>query len=200
MPPCRPARISKPSPALSIVERGPKRFEGRKLGILVTDGVDAKLLKGLTAAITKEKAIFELIAPKVGGVTASDGTWIEAHQMIDGGPSVLFDAVALCLRRPPRMDDLVKEATARDFVADAFQHCKFIGYDQSALPLLEKAGIADALDEGVIGAAWRRGACRLRGRAWQAARLGTRAIREAGQGLDTGRRITGEARRPCRAS
>lgn len=138
-----------PSPALSIVERGPKRFEGRKLGILITDGVDAKLLKGLMAAITKEKAVFEVIAPKVSGVTASDGSWVEAHHMIDGGPSVLFDAVAL-LTSAEGIDDLVKEATARDFVADAFQHCKFIGYDQSALPLLEKAGIADAIDEGVI--------------------------------------------------
>ncbi len=138
-----------PAPSLSIVERGPKRFEGRKLGILITDGVDAKLLKGLTAAITKEKAVFELIAPKVGGVKASDGSWIEVHHMIDGGPSVLFDAVAL-LTSAEAMDDLVKEATARDFVADAFQHCKFIGYDQSAMPLLEKAGIAEALDEGVI--------------------------------------------------
>ena len=138
-----------PSPALSIVERGPKRFEGRKLGILITDGVDAKLLKGLTRAITKEKAVFELIAPKVGGVTASDGSWIEAHHMIDGGPSVLFDAVAV-LTSTAAIDDLVKEATARDFVADAFQHCKFIGYDQSALPLLEKAGIAGDLDEGVL--------------------------------------------------
>ena len=35
-----------PSQALSIVERGPKRFEGRKLGILVTDGVDAMLVNG----------------------------------------------------------------------------------------------------------------------------------------------------------
>jgi catalase len=138
-----------PSPALSIVERGPKRFEGRKLGILVTDGVDAKLLKSLTAAITKEKAVFEIIAPKVGGVTASDGSWVEAHHMIDGGPSVLFDAVAL-LTSDQAIDDLVKEATARDFVADAFQHCKFIGYDQSALPLLDKAGISAALDEGTI--------------------------------------------------
>ncbi len=138
-----------PAPSLSIVERGPKRFEGRKLGILITDGVDAKLLKGLTAAITKEKAVFELIAPKVGGVKASDGTWIEVHHMIDGGPSVLFDAVAL-LTSAEAMDDLVKEATARDFVADAFQHCKFIGYDPSAMPLLEKAGIAKALNEGVI--------------------------------------------------
>ncbi len=138
-----------PAPSLSIVERGPQRFEGRKLGILITDGVDAKLLKGLTAAITKEKAVFELIAPKVGGVKASDGSWIEVHHMIDGGPSVLFDAVAL-LTSAEAMDDLVKEATARDFVADAFQHCKFIGYDKSAMPLLDKAGIADALDEGVI--------------------------------------------------
>jgi len=138
-----------PAPSLSIVERGPQRFEGRKLGILITDGVDAKLLKGLTAAIAKEKAVFELIAPKVGGVKASDGSWIEVHHMIDGGPSVLFDAVAL-LTSAEAMDDLVKEATARDFVADAFQHCKFIGYDKSAMPLLDKAGIADALDEGVI--------------------------------------------------
>jgi catalase len=138
-----------PSPALSIVERGPKRFEGRKLGILVTDGVDAKLLKGLIDAVVKEKAVVELIAPKVGGVTASDGKFVEAKHMIDGGPSVLFDAVAL-LTSSAAIDDLVKEAAARDFVADAFQHCKFIGYDQSAVPLLEKAGIADALDEGVI--------------------------------------------------
>ena len=137
------------APSLSIVERGPKSFEGRKLGILITDGVDAKLLKDLTEAITKEKAVFELIAPKVGGVKASNGSWIEVHHMIDGGPSVLFDAVAL-LTSAEAMDDLVKEATARDFVADAFQHCKYIGYDQSAMPLLEKAGIAEALDEGVI--------------------------------------------------
>ena len=41
--------------------------------------------------------------------------------MIDGGPSVLFDAVAL-LTSAEAIDDLVTEATARDFVADAFQH------------------------------------------------------------------------------
>jgi catalase len=125
------------------------KFEGRKLGILITDGVDAELLKGLTAAVTKEKANFELIAPKVGGVTASDGTLIVAEHMIDGGPSVLFDAVAL-LTSAVAIEDLVKEAAARDFVADAFQHCKYIGYDEKALPLLEKAGIASQLDEGVI--------------------------------------------------
>ncbi len=57
-----------PSPALSIIKRGPKSFEGRKLGILVTDGVDQELLNGLISAVTKAKAQYELIAPKVGGV------------------------------------------------------------------------------------------------------------------------------------
>ena len=138
------------SPALSIIERGPKRFEGRKLGILVTDGADASLFKELVAQITAHKATFEVIAPKVGGVELSDGKWIAADQMIDGGPSVLYDAVAL-LPSANGIADLVKEAAARDFVADAFAHCKFIGYVEDALPLMQKAGIADALDEGVIG-------------------------------------------------
>ncbi|MBY5754599.1 catalase [Rhizobium leguminosarum bv. viciae] len=138
-----------PSPALSIIERGPKRFEGRKLGILVSDGTDAAIFKSLLAEITEQKAAFEVIAPKIGGVTLSDGNWIEAHQMIDGGPSVLYDAVAL-LPSAEGTGDLLKEATARDFVADAFVHCKFIGYVETALPLMQKAGIADSLDEGVM--------------------------------------------------
>ncbi|TAU52808.1 catalase [Rhizobium beringeri] len=138
-----------PSPALSIIEQGPKRFEGRKLGILVSDGADAAIFKALLAEITEQRATFEVIAPKIGGVTLSDGNWIEAHQMIDGGPSVLYDAVAL-LPSAEGTGDLLKEATARDFVADAFVHCKFIGYVETALPLMQKAGIADSLDEGVI--------------------------------------------------
>ena len=137
------------SPALSIVENGPQRFEGRKLGILVTDGSDAAILKTLKTALAKAGATFEIIAPKVGGAKLSDGSWIAADQMIDGGPSVLYDAIAL-LPAKAAIDDLVQELTARDFVADAFAHCKFIGHVEAVMPLFEKAGIADALDEGVI--------------------------------------------------
>jgi len=142
-----------PSPALSIVENGPERFEGRKLGILVTDGSDAGLLKALKAALDKAGATFEIIAPKVTGAKASDGSWIDADQMIDGGPSVLYDAVAL-LPAADAMEDLLLESSARDFLADAFAHCKFIGYVGAALPLFEKAGIAsDDFDEGCISIA-----------------------------------------------
>jgi catalase len=137
------------APTLGLVGKGPQRFEGRKLGILVTDGTDAAILKTLKAALAKEGATFEIIAPKVGGAKASDGSWIEADQMIDGGPSVLYDAIAL-LPAKAAMAGLVKESTARDFVADAFAHCKFIGYVEAVTPLFDKAGIADSLDEGCI--------------------------------------------------
>jgi len=135
------------SDALSILKNGPGRFEGRKLGILVTDGTDAGLLNALKQALTKAGAKFEIIAPKVGGAKASDGSWIDAQQMIAGAPSVLYDAIAL-LPAKPAMADLLKESTARDFVADAFAHCKFIGFVEAAAPLLAKAGVAE--DEAVI--------------------------------------------------
>jgi catalase len=138
-----------PSKALSIVENGPRRFEGRKLGIVVSDGADAAILKALQTALAKQGASYELIAPKVGGVTLSDDSFVEADQMIDGAPSVLYDAVAL-LPAAAAMDDLVRESTARDFVADAFAHCKFIGYVAAVTALFEKAGIADSLDEGCV--------------------------------------------------
>ncbi len=35
---------------------------------------------------------------------------------------------------------------ARDFVSDAFAHCKFIAYH--AMPLFDKAGVASDMDEG----------------------------------------------------
>jgi len=138
-----------PSPALSIIENGPDSFEGRKVGVLVSNGADAALLKKLRAAIEKEGAVMEVIAPKVGGVEASDGSWIEARHMIDGGPSVLFDAVALLLTEEGA-ERLSAEPAARDFVADAFAHCKFIAYTAGAGPLMAKAGVAPEADEGVI--------------------------------------------------
>jgi catalase len=69
--------------------------------------------------------------------------------MIDGGPSVLFDAVVLLLSQEGA-ERLMGEAAARDFVADAFAHCKFIGFTTDAIPLLQKAGVDPEADEGLI--------------------------------------------------
>lgn len=139
----------KKSPALSILLNGPESFKGRKVGALVTDGVDSNILGALKKALTDEGALLEIVAPKVGGVEASDGSWIEADQKVDGGPSVLYDAVALL----PSEDGaklLAKEPAARDFIADAFAHMKFIGYTEPAAMLFGKAGVPESRDDGFI--------------------------------------------------
>ncbi|MCQ8784023.1 catalase [Mangrovibrevibacter kandeliae] len=137
------------SPKLSIILNGPESFKGRKLGALVTDGVDIDLVKALKSALEKEGALIEFVAPMVGGVEASDGTWIEAKQKIDGGPSVLYDAVAI-LASKDGAALLAKEPTAKDFVSDAFVHCKFIAYTAAAMALFEKTGIASDMDKGCV--------------------------------------------------
>jgi len=127
-----------PSLALSIAKNGPKNFAGRTVGILITDGVDVQKLNQLIDAIKKEKASVKLIAPQVGGVEASDGKLITADEKIGGGPSVLYDAVAL-LPSKEGAALIAADPAVRDFVADAITHRKFIAYGEFAKELLEKA-------------------------------------------------------------
>lgn len=138
-----------PSDALSILKNGPKTFAGRKMGILVTDGIDAELFAALIAALQAEKADYEVVAPKIGGITLSDGTKITAQQKIDGGPSVLYDAVAI-LASKEGTKVLAGNPAAKDFLSDAFTHNKFIGYSAEAGTLFKKAGLAEDVDKGCI--------------------------------------------------
>ena len=139
--PARPVVTDlQPSPALSILGNPPGTFKGRKLGVLVSDGVDADLLQAVQAAFKQEGAVVKLVAPMVGGVEASDGSWIAADEKIDGGPSVVFDAVAVLLS-DAGAQLLAEEATARDFVADAFAHCKFIGHTRRRCRCWRKPGL-----------------------------------------------------------
>lgn len=104
------------------------------MGTLICDGVDALVGKGAT---------LEVIAPKVGGARAADGTLIPAAHMVDGGPSVLLDAVAVILT-PEGAKRLAGDVAARDFVSDSYAHCKFIAHT------LEAVGIESTADEGLI--------------------------------------------------
>jgi catalase len=94
----------------------------------------------------------ELIAPTVSGVEASDGTRLAAHHKVDGGPSVLFDAVAV-LPGDEGVLGLLKLPPARDFVADAYAHYKFVGFSEPARKLFAKAGLPDDLDDGFFALA-----------------------------------------------
>ncbi len=144
----RPVRDDLPaSDALSILKNPPSSFQGRKLGILASDGSSAELIGELEEAAKGEGAVCEIVAPHAGHITLSDGSTRKVKEKVDGGPSVLYDAVAIV----PAGDAVAKLTTlppALQFVADAFHHKKFLGYGADAKPLLDAAGIGGALDDG----------------------------------------------------
>ena len=152
-PPADAARTTRTdlakSPALSILANGPKDFKGRKIGVVISDGVDARLLSSLMDAVAKEGATAELIAPAVGGVKANDGSLIGADEELGGAPSVLYDAVVLFVTQAG-VAQLANEAAMRDFINDAFAHLKVIGYIDSSKPLFERAGLPGDRDEGFV--------------------------------------------------
>lgn len=152
----KPAEAAKPtltslkaSDKLSILKNSPQTFKGRKIGVLMTDGADGSLYGSLMTAAKEEGATLEVIAPRIGGVKDTTGQLIQAQQKVEGGPSVFYDAVVLLLSEDGGKM-LAKEPTARDFVSDAFVHCKFIGYTQETLPLLAAAGVDKMLDDGCL--------------------------------------------------
>lgn len=137
-----------PSAALSIQKNMKDTLEGRKIGILIADGSDAKALKKLADSIEKAGATTFLVAPKVGKVVLSDGKAIKADGQLAGSPSQIFDAVAVILSADA-CKRLLKEAAAIQFVMDAFGHLKAIGANGDAKPLLDKAGVE--MDDGIVG-------------------------------------------------
>ena len=138
-----------PSPALSIIENGPGEFRGRKLGVLACDGFADDVLDELVAVLGARDSMVEVVAPMVGGVIGASGAVVPVDQKVGGGPSVLYDAVAILLCAD-EADAFAEDPAVRDFVADAFVHCKLIGYSPEAMPVLAAAGIADRMDGGVI--------------------------------------------------
>jgi len=145
--PARPIVDMKPSPALSLIAKAPKTLEGRKVGVLVTDGSDGALVQALKAAVEKAGAQLQVVAPKVGGAKLKGGARLPADHQLAGGPSILFDAVVVA-SSPEGTGVLLSDAAAIDWVRDAFGHLKVIGVVDAAKPLLDRAGVKP--DAGVV--------------------------------------------------
>lgn len=135
------------SPATRIIDRMKPTLEGRCIAILVDEGSNAKSVAALRKAIEAEKAMVKIIAPKIGGVTLSDGKHLPADGRLEGSPSAMFDAVASVMPMEAG-EKLAKEAVAQDWFRDAFGHLKAIAACKATHLILKAGGIEP--DEGVF--------------------------------------------------
>ena len=137
----------KSSPTLSILKNPVKMFKGRQVGVLVTPGANATIFNALKDRIQAEGASLTVIAPQVNGVLLSDGTNVPAQEKIGGGPSVLYDAVVILTEKLDMLSamDVYK---IEEFIKDAYQHAKFIGYSSKSLEVIHQLNLS--LDQGMM--------------------------------------------------
>jgi catalase len=145
----RPTRTDlAPSPALSIQRKASSSFAGRVLGVLCSDGASGTILGRLAAVALAESARIKLISPTIHGVVDDGGILHPADEILSGGKSVLFDAVAIVLG-PSEAAVIAQHPAAQDFVRDAHAHCKFVAF-HGADALIGASGLADKMDDGYV--------------------------------------------------
>lgn len=136
-----------PSPALSLLAKARPTLAGRKIGVLVSDGFEMALLEQLKGATEAEGAALHVIGPTIGRVKSSGKEMVTPDHAIAAAPSVLFDTVVVAVSESD-IEALKRKAATLNFLRDAFNHLKFIGFTVASMPLLDAAGIA--VDDAVI--------------------------------------------------
>lgn len=124
------------SEALSMANTIKNSIRTRLIAILAADGVDEKTLLAMKEAIEGEGAMADIIAPKLGSLTADGNTVIPVNQSFLTAASVFYDAVYVP-GGTNSVATLEAEPDAIHFLNEAYKHCKVIGADKSARQVLE---------------------------------------------------------------
>ncbi|QKG26809.1 catalase [Actinomadura verrucosospora] len=133
------ANHGRTSPALSQDDQ-PGSVQGRKVAVLVADGVDSAAVGAVGDALAEAGAVVDVLAAKDGHVQAANGAQVTVTRAMPTVASVLYDAV-LVPGGEASVRTLAQDGDAVHFVAEAFVHCKAIGALDEGVALLERAGI-----------------------------------------------------------
>jgi catalase len=138
------------SPALSLTAiPGETGVRGRKVAILVANGVDGESLTAVHAALTDAGAIPRFVGPRLGTYSTASGDTIDADASMENSPPVLFDGLVL-----PDGDAGVQTLAAAghtmEFVTNQFRHCKTMLVLGASRSLLQKARISTNDAPGVL--------------------------------------------------
>ena len=135
------------SPALSLMASpGNGDVRGRKVAILIADGVDTASVTSVQTALVAAGVVAMLVASRLGTIDGAGGP-LEATATMENSPAVLFDALVL----PDGTDGLDRlRALGRtnEFIQNQYRHCKTILALGASTSLLEAAGIEMTLPGG----------------------------------------------------
>ncbi|MGI8663495.1 MAG: catalase [Acidimicrobiales bacterium] len=137
-----PARGVEASPALSQVALASGPVQGRVIGVLVADGVDAVGVSALRKALARVGAAMHVIAPHGGAVKGRGRTVIAADATVFNADSVVYDALVVA----DGVDELDPKSSM--MLQEAFRHHKTLGAWGSGVAVLPVATGAQV--QGVV--------------------------------------------------
>ena len=122
-------------------------IQGRKVAILVADGVVGQHAADIHAALAALGAAPRFVAPRIGPVNTADGVCIVADASLENEPGVLFDALAIA-DGSAAVAELARHAQTMECVKDQFRHCKPMLVLGDAKALLKMAAVPLVLSSG----------------------------------------------------
>jgi catalase len=140
------------SPALSQANQPRDSIAGRKVAILVADGIDAASVTALGEALAAAKAVPEVLATYDGTVRTTDGLALPVTRAITTVASVLYDAVVVADGADAAVT-LRADGYAVHFIAEAYKHGKPLAFFGTGTALRDAAHLPEgdpAADAGVV--------------------------------------------------
>lgn len=136
------------SPALSQINHpGSVGIKGRKIALLVADGVDGADVDRLVKALEAQSARPLLLGPSSAPVKTGDGKALAVDASMEGMPSVLVDGVLVPAGKAS-LQALGESGLAKHYLLEAYKHLKAIGVAKDAKALLDKLGLKE--DKGLL--------------------------------------------------
>ena len=123
--------------ALSMTKTHKESIAGRKIAVLVADGVDAKAIDVVRKALEAGGATVKLIAARIGTIASMEDGTIKVDHSFPTVSSVLFDAVYV--PGGSSAEALCSNAHAVLFVNEAYKHGKAIAASGNGVALITKA-------------------------------------------------------------
>jgi catalase len=132
------------SPALSQANSPRASVQGRKVAILVADGVDAVGVNALQEVLTAQGAVAELLGPVDGSVRAAGNESLPVTRAMNTVASVLYDAVVVPDGGAAQV--LAGDGYAVHWIAETYRHAKPVGALGSGRDLLVRAQLPGSED------------------------------------------------------
>ena len=132
--------------ALSMANTNKDSIAGRKIAVLVADGVDATAIETVRKTLEVGGASVKLIAPRIGAIRGAEDRSIKVDHSFATVGSVLFDAVYVPGGASAR--SLCNNANAVLFVKEAYKHGKAIAASGDGALLISTAAQSAGTAEG----------------------------------------------------